>query len=766
MADPSTPLSLSTNTAGPSSVTPGSQRHLKRLSLSTASAFSPSSPSSPLSLSARDSSATPQTPAERRAGAQGHGVRGLRLSLSGSLPPSFAASPSGSGPPTPAEDAQPMTRQGSTSPTLLRKSTSLRRPPPSSSPAPGSPDLDAGSSSAPRASRSSHSRRTSSMSYAPRTSLDAVSSGMNGLGLGGVEQRNSLDGGSETGRLTVDDLRSSTSMSRGPSGSSAGLREVREEPEEGAAEGGTEALASSTRTVGASASQPTFVEQNADLLSFIAKKERKCLDLREELKRHEAELALLKKKLSNIIEKQHAPAPFSSHPRNASISTVSSASPNTSPTPRSSATLYPVAHTAHSLDLSLLSSTFDPTGDFDTLSAASGGGMDTPPIEIPESVRAAGNWLGGALGRVLDAAVGLPSPVDERPNGLESLKEEDEEEDCDEEARNRRRESKGSSVETEGSSSVAGSRSTAPSSVASEETVSPPQPSGPFETPARSSSLRNKPAAPHSASPTTSRSSLFTPPSSAPSSSSHHHPANPLSQSLPPSSSHASHSRSRSTALDALSGGWSSFNRRLAAFSESEAVQASKRATLGLVEGLERGLESALGPLEPPPLEEAPQSPTRRTQEGRRGSKDDGLGQGQGHPAPKEIPSPFLAAAPPTAAARDAMAFVPGQGLSSVFSSWSAATSSKPSVSIPPTQHQQPQQQQQQQASGFDWSAFLPSSSTDNSPASSPVKEKAFVQGKRRSAEIVKQLEEEKQREAERAKAGAPEDEGDEWPAW
>lgn len=31
----------------------------------------------------------------------------------------------------------------------------------------------------------------------------------------------------------------------------------------------------------AAASQPTVIEANADLLSFIAKKERKCLDLRE-----------------------------------------------------------------------------------------------------------------------------------------------------------------------------------------------------------------------------------------------------------------------------------------------------------------------------------------------------------------------------------------------------------------------------------------------------------------------------------------------------
>ncbi|KAH8913620.1 hypothetical protein BT69DRAFT_1306376, partial [Atractiella rhizophila] len=47
----------------------------------------------------------------------------------------------------------------------------------------------------------------------------------------------------------------------------------------------------------------TLVEQHAELLTFIAKKERKCLDLREELKKHEGELEVLKKKWQSIVSK-------------------------------------------------------------------------------------------------------------------------------------------------------------------------------------------------------------------------------------------------------------------------------------------------------------------------------------------------------------------------------------------------------------------------------------------------------------------------------
>ncbi|BGP51088.1 hypothetical protein JCM10450v2_007017 [Rhodotorula kratochvilovae] len=420
-----------------------------------------------------------------------------------------------------------------------------------------------------------------------------------------------------------------------------------------------------------SSTQATLVEQNADLLSFIAKKERKCLDLREELKRHESELALLKKKWESIVarslQQQHVQAhsPNPSHPRNASISTVSTASPNTSPTPRSAPTL----HSTHSLDLSLLSSTFDGS-ELD-------GGSTESPIEIPESVKAAGNWIGGALGRVLEAAVGMPPPTSDEPelpvNGLGIVQEEDEEEEQDGE-RERRRESKASSVETDVASTVsglAGTHSTAPSSVASEDTVSPQQP-GEFDRSARPASpiklppLRPKPTPPRSSSPHASRQRLFTP------------PAHGASTSTPPSAgSHLSHSRSRSTALDALSGGWSSLNRKWTQLSESETVQNTRRATLGLVDTFEQGLAQALGPLEPPPLEPLPpQSPTRR-------------------------------AHPPRSSSM-------GQGLASVLSSFSKSpslsSSARGAPAAPAVEGDRPAQAQPQP--GWDWSAFLSGSSS------------------------------------------------------
>ncbi|GAA6010450.1 hypothetical protein JCM10207_001310 [Rhodosporidiobolus poonsookiae] len=752
---PSTPFS-SRSSAGP---TPGSSgptpRHLKRLSLSTASALSPSSPASPLSNASasphpRAGSATPASPADRRAN---HGVRSLRLSLSGSLPPSPLADPSPSS--TPLTHGQSSGDATSTSPTLSRRS-SLR-----ASTAPGTPPLDSGPPSA-SARRSGHARRTSSISYA-RSSLDGGSAA-NGLGLtGGFDEplasasgmasparRRSLDGG-------------------GPGTPLGGVREEPEREDGATEEGGEDGLSSASMSRPPSlgmpgapaqsvhqATQATLVEQNADLLSFIAKKERKCLDLREELKRHEGELAALKKKWESIVARslQQQQQQASSHPRNLSISTVSSASPNTSPTPRQSAVLHP-AHTAHSLDLSLLSSTFDAT-DLD----GSGVGPETP-IEIPESVKAAGTWLGNQLGRVLDATVGLPSPSEERPNALESLKEvEEEDEEDGDEARSRRRESKGSSVETDASSTAsfpgASARSTAPSSVAgSEDTVSPLQPgASTFDTPAKPSSASVR------------RQQLFTPPPSASSAHSHHTPSASSSSPFTPPSAGLTHSRSRSTALSTLSGGWTSLNRKLSALSESETFKNSKRATLGLVDTFEQGLASALGPLEPPALDALavePVSPTRRSRP---------------HPQRRasDIPSPFLAASgsPPAAPSASASAgiadaslpgatLVPGQGLGSVFSSWarsSAPASSGSSFAPPPSQQQQAPSQGQPQGQGWDWSAFLPGSASseglDAQAAPSPVKG-----GERRRSSGAGA------RPAVRAvKEAAPADEGDEWPAW
>ncbi|KAF8552477.1 hypothetical protein OG21DRAFT_1511421 [Imleria badia] len=53
----------------------------------------------------------------------------------------------------------------------------------------------------------------------------------------------------------------------------------------------------------------TLVEKHADLLRFIAHKERKCLELRDQLALHEKELAELKRKWERIVNRGHDPLP-------------------------------------------------------------------------------------------------------------------------------------------------------------------------------------------------------------------------------------------------------------------------------------------------------------------------------------------------------------------------------------------------------------------------------------------------------------------------
>ncbi|KAG8216567.1 hypothetical protein J3R82DRAFT_6748 [Butyriboletus roseoflavus] len=53
----------------------------------------------------------------------------------------------------------------------------------------------------------------------------------------------------------------------------------------------------------------TMVEKHADLLHFIAQKERKCLELRDQLAAHETELAELKRKWERIVNRGHEPLP-------------------------------------------------------------------------------------------------------------------------------------------------------------------------------------------------------------------------------------------------------------------------------------------------------------------------------------------------------------------------------------------------------------------------------------------------------------------------
>ena len=440
-----------------------------------------------------------------------------------------------------------------------------------------------------------------------------------------------------------------------------------------------------------------------------------------ELKRHESELALLKKKWESIVarsfqrqqqqhQQQSSASSSSRHNTSQSISTISSASPNTSPTPRSHSTLHP-AQTSHSLDLSLLSTTFDAS---DLLSTGnerqhghSSNGSD-PQIEIPESVKAAGNWLGAHLGRVLEAAVGMPPPAGapseseplegkrrerEGGNALESLIEEEENEEEEGDEAKKRRESQASSTSTDTTSGSGGKESTAASSVIGDEGVSSIQT-------IKTSPLRQKPKQERSASPLSTRRAerLYTSPPPSSSSTANTFPPPSSHSSTAPSTS-PSHSRSKSS-LSSFSDGWSSINKRWTNLTESETFKNSKRATLGLVDTFEQGLAQALGPLEPPSLSP---TPGNESNERRRSS----------------IPSPFLGSSPKPnhgTGERNLMTDVPispmpGQGLSSVFASWSKGKED----------HQKKQQKEESlqkekgkakdltpnsNGNGFDWSAF------------------------------------------------------------
>ncbi|PRQ72106.1 hypothetical protein AAT19DRAFT_9445 [Rhodotorula toruloides] len=725
-------------------------RHLKRLSLG--SSLSPSlSSASPSSAHSPATSPSLARSIGRSAGSSD--ARALRAgtaggSLFGAGDGNYVSSPSSTsalGLSSSRNEEDPARAE---SPTLPRRSTSLRR---STSPLPPS-DPSSGSTTPVRRTPSiGHGRRGASISYTasspaelvspessrlvppsqgagveatspiPRRSFDSTSP------LPGVQEEDDSEPAGSLHRASISSSTTASSHADDSSTSPSLSRSAATTPSAGAGAGS-----------GGMMTQATLVEQNADLLSFIAKKERKCLDLREdlshaELKRHESELALLKKKWESIVARslqQQAYTSTSSSSAHRAHPSISSGSPNTSPTPRPHPTLPPT----HSLDLSLLSSTFDapPNGD----------GESSTPIEIPESVKAAGTWIGGALGRVLEVAVGMPTGMEghnghvqgqQEARGLGIVREEEEEEGEEGEKGERRDRSS-----MDGAAVASTSHSQARD--------------------AESTSSGTRPAPPRtSSSPTLSRSSrLFSPPPSASS----------------PSTS-PTHARTRSS-LSLLS---SSLSSKWAQLSSSEVVQNSKRATMGLVDTFEQGLAQALGPLELPPIE--------------------GEGRDERRSRSEEAPSPFLrddSAAEKAASAQQRPAplrsssqqqrsngqslpnfgAVPGQGLSSMFASLSSAVSSS-HTTFPPPPTSNPNADRTPTAStfadassastaqgqgGWDWSAFLPASSSLEGMA-----EQAGLggsNGKERAAEDGRRLEKGKGRETEKVR----EDVEDDWPGW
>lgn len=231
--------------------------------------------------------------------------------------------------------------------------------------------------------------------------------------------------------------------------------------------------------------------RSSDLLTFIAKKERKCLDLREgefapvprcvccalsltgfvtELQRHETELAALKKKWEQVIQREMAastsPSSTTISPSHSQSSATTGAaslfssltsSLNASTSSQSSSS----SHTASGSGIT--SPSPKPTGSASrrlltnrhSISVASpsnstpyfGGGSDLSPQTSPLSAmngaqqgsaldvqKLAKSWLGGVMKSASTVLEGLAPPP---PNDLHTVTEEEEPEDEEEEASTR-----------------------------------------------------------------------------------------------------------------------------------------------------------------------------------------------------------------------------------------------------------------------------------------------------------------------------------------
>ena len=130
----------------------------------------------------------------------------------------------------------------------------------------------------------------------------------------------------------------------------------------------------------------TLVEQHGDLLSFIARKERRCLDLRGELQRHEDELKDLKAKWEAIVARDLRTSPRLGSERSNSASSPPMPSPALSGHRRRFANArHSIAGTPSTL-LSDLGLPIDPSHPID-------GGQ---PAALPD-MNAAKRWMGGLV---------------------------------------------------------------------------------------------------------------------------------------------------------------------------------------------------------------------------------------------------------------------------------------------------------------------------------------------------------------------------------
>lgn len=358
-----------------------------------------------------------------------------------------------------------------------------------------------------------------------------------------------------------------------------------------------------------------------------------------ELKRHEAELKHLKSKWESIVAKSLAsasPPTTTSLPRPSVAAEAKrlarDATAALQPLPgTSSASSSPRPAPTHTLDLSLLSSTFDHPGSFDAEGPHAGQEID---LEIGESVQAAKAWVGGVFGKLIDSVSGIDDQlppiqgaiIDE--GHLDVLREEEEPDESTTPAspeqktrspeglssaasasstEDNRRDSRASTISTasaDSSSSFFGSLAAASTHANGRPRSNSGGSGGTIVVPTSTSSTS---LAGGSSTSSNSQSSLFSLAMGLVESPSMPSPEPPSKDSprprTRPAAAEGGHARRRST-FDVLGaaagGGWKSLSGRWAAVQDSETFKGTKRATLGFVDQFERTLTETLGPLDPP----------------------------------------------------------------------------------------------------------------------------------------------------------------------
>ena len=309
---------------------------------------------------------------------------------------------------------------------------------------------------------------------------------------------------------------------------------------------------------------------------------------------------MLKKKWETIVAKSVAsgsgvsgPTPRALSPTNRFSLSLARSIPGRSQTPSdrsSNGSPAPI----HSMDMSLLASTFDPTAGED---------YSNEGVDLNAGLDSAKAWMGNLVGKIADVVTTLEDSFDggQDPARLDVLAEEDEEDGPAGKPAGHRR-GQGEHHSMTSASSLDEKRVSRASSASIDSTSSFGFSAG-LATPAPRSESGQSDA---TTSPTLSRSSITGPPLSA-SARSRASPTSTWSDSGTP----GSHGRSRSVfdlASSVTASGWSSFGKRLTAAANSDTFKnATARATT-LVETFESGLVSALGPLEDhlPPIDGNP----------------------------------------------------------------------------------------------------------------------------------------------------------------